>query len=611
MPEINVIPTVSEASPLDAYKRQILAAQLMQKQASDGSQPIYNAKAGWAKVLQGIAGGASEGMAERDEAGKQQITQGNIAKYVDMLSGGGATPSAPADASATGPATPAASAPPMGALPGMSAPIPPMSNRVYDQNEMNPMDAAVATPQELSVGVNAPAKYAALLGKTAIDNDIPANVLAAQTKQESGFNPNSVSSAGALGISQFMPGTAKEMGINPLDPNQAIPAQGQYLRQQLDKFGGSMPLALAAYNAGPGRVANSGGDISKLPAETQGYVKSITGAAGAPPDRASVMAQQLSPQPGTAVSDRQRALASQLIADPRTPAAVKTAIIGQMNPTYGFQTLPDGTILRTDPRHGTVTPVYQGTAKPTTDVQNFEYSQNHPDFAGYQQSLKKASANSINIDQKGEGEFSKVAGKEQATRFNDLAADGPAAKQMISDVQTLTQLGSAIGTGKGAQVRQALGPYADALGIKVDGLSDIQAFDAIVNRVAPNLRVKGSGAQSDFELRNFLKSLPSLGNTEGGNAIASQVMQGLYQNKLKASQIGADALNGKISRDDAEKQLRELPDPMEGYRSFMKELKHPAGSPGQPVQVSTPDEARKLPKGTPIILPDGSQGVVP
>jgi soluble lytic murein transglycosylase-like protein len=181
-------------------------------------------------------------------------------------------PSAPASAAPVG----NAGASPMGQLPALGS-------RVYDQGEFNPLDAAVATPKELAAGVPAPPQYAALVGKAAVDNDLPPQLLAAQLKQESGFNPNAVSPAGATGISQFMPATAREMGVtDPRDPTQAIPAGARYLRQNIDKFGGSVPLGLAAYNAGPGRVERSGGDISRLPAETQGYVKNITGASQSP-----------------------------------------------------------------------------------------------------------------------------------------------------------------------------------------------------------------------------------------------------------------------------------------------------------------------------------------
>jgi hypothetical protein len=167
-----------------------------------------------------------------------------------------------------------------------------------------------------------------------------------------------------------------------------------------------------------------------------------------------------------------------------------------------------------------------------------------------------------------ENSFAKEAGKVTANRFNDLVADGQKSKQMMSDMNTLLDLGKGIGTGKGAQLKAVLGPYANSAGINVDGLSDIQAYEAIVNRVAPSLRVAGSGAQSDYELKNFLKSIPSLGNTQEGNELATAVMTGLTQNKVQAAEISSRALAGEITRADAEKQLRDLPDPMQPYKEY-------------------------------------------
>lgn len=189
-------------------------------------------------------------------------------------------------------------------------------------------------------------------------------------------------------------------------------------------------------------------------------------------------------------------------------------------------------------------------------------------FFDYKTDLKRAGAvqNTVQIDQKGESAFKQEGSKLTAKKFADISDDAMTAKQMLSDIKTLDVLGQQIGTGKEAQVKAALGPYAEALGVKVEGLGEIQAFEAIVNRLAPNLRVKGSGAQSDFELRNFLKSLPSLGSTPRGNAIASKVMQGLYNNKLKAAEIADMVLSGEISSKDGNKMIRELPDPMEDWR---------------------------------------------
>jgi Transglycosylase SLT domain/D-alanyl-D-alanine carboxypeptidase len=120
-----------------------------------------------------------------------------------------------------------------------------------------------------------PPQYAPLLARAAQRWNVSAALLAAQLYVESNFNPFAVSGAGAEGIAQFMPGTAASLGLkNPFDAAQAIDAQAHLMRDLLRRFG-SVPLALAAYNAGPEPVAACG-CVPAFP-ETQGYVARIIG----------------------------------------------------------------------------------------------------------------------------------------------------------------------------------------------------------------------------------------------------------------------------------------------------------------------------------------------
>ena len=123
---------------------------------------------------------------------------------------------------------------------------------------------------ELPAGTPFGAEITAAAKKHGID---PA-LLAGLVKQESNFNPNAGSPAGARGLTQLMPGTAAGLGVtNVLDPAQSLDGGAKYLRQQLDAFGGDVTRALAAYNAGPGAVQRYGG----VPpyAETQNYVRVV------------------------------------------------------------------------------------------------------------------------------------------------------------------------------------------------------------------------------------------------------------------------------------------------------------------------------------------------
>jgi hypothetical protein len=123
-----------------------------------------------------------------------------------------------------------------------------------------------------------PARFAPLIIRAAQRFGVSAQLLAAQLYAESNFNPFARSPAGAEGIAQFMPGTAEAIGLlDPFDPTAAIDAQAHLMRDLLGRFG-SVPLALAAYNAGPGAVAACG-CIPPYP-ETRTYVARILGLLG-------------------------------------------------------------------------------------------------------------------------------------------------------------------------------------------------------------------------------------------------------------------------------------------------------------------------------------------
>jgi Transglycosylase SLT domain/D-alanyl-D-alanine carboxypeptidase len=120
-----------------------------------------------------------------------------------------------------------------------------------------------------------PTRFAPMISRAAQHWSVSATLLAAQLYAESNFNPFAKSGAGAQGIAQFMPGTAIALGLDdPFDAEQAINAQAHLMRDLLRRFG-SVPLALAAYNAGPNPVAGCG-CVPPFP-ETRAYVAKILG----------------------------------------------------------------------------------------------------------------------------------------------------------------------------------------------------------------------------------------------------------------------------------------------------------------------------------------------
>ena len=103
---------------------------------------------------------------------------------------------------------------------------------------------------------------------------VPEDLFLRLVQQESGWNAAAISTKGAMGLAQLMPGTARLLGVNPRDPAQNLEGGARYLKQQYNKFG-NWPHALAAYNAGPGAVEKYRG----IPpyAETRNYVRVIWG----------------------------------------------------------------------------------------------------------------------------------------------------------------------------------------------------------------------------------------------------------------------------------------------------------------------------------------------
>jgi len=153
-----------------------------------------------------------------------------------------------------------------------------IDSKAFSRAKRKPMQLTKPAAEN-SIAVQTGSNYNRMIEKSihnaAQKYNLPAALIRGVIRAESNFEVGAVSRAGAQGLMQLMPGTAKELGVdNPFDIEQNIDGGARYLRKMLDSFGGDIKVALAAYNAGPGAVAKYGGNVPPYQ-ETQQYIHRV------------------------------------------------------------------------------------------------------------------------------------------------------------------------------------------------------------------------------------------------------------------------------------------------------------------------------------------------
>lgn len=194
----------------------------------------------------------------------------------------------------------------------------------------------------------------------------------------------------------------------------------------------------------------------------------------------------------------------------------------------------------------------------------------------YRTQIGRASAPSVNIDQKQESEFGKETGKALAKRFDAMATEGDEASQNMALVTELKRLGGKIDFGAPAVAKQLLG----RVGIKTEGVSDIEAFDTLINRLTPQQRVPGSGATSDFDAKMFRNSLPQLMNTPEGNALVISTIEKLQSNKIARGDIAMRVQIGELKPSEGIAEIRKLQAEARAMSDAVKDFGKPKAAPG-------------------------------
>jgi hypothetical protein len=196
----------------------------------------------------------------------------------------------------------------------------------------------------------------------------------------------------------------------------------------------------------------------------------------------------------------------------------------------------------------------------------------------------------VNIDQTGEKEFAKQAQGGLAKRLLAISEEGDTARQDFALISKLGELGQVIQTGGPAAVQGWLANWGIKAGPNV---SQIEAYQAIVDKLVPSQRVPGSGTSSDRDMAIFKSSLPSLIRTPEGNQIVAQTYQALANDKIERARIAEAGITGELTPQEAVKQLRALPNPFDAF----KEAKDRIGAGTDRGQLKPPpanvlDEAR-------------------
>lgn len=260
---------------------------------------------------------------------------------------------------------------------------------------------------------------------------------------------------------------------------------------------------------------------------------------------------------------------------------------------------------------------------PTGDIKEYNFYRQQAlaagkqpdDFTAWVRGNKAAGASNVNVDTKQEGEYAKTVGKSLGERMDAISKEGDSARQDMAVIGQLRQLGGQIrNLGAGAALQSRLAEW----GVKVGpNVSEIEAFNALVDKLTPQQRVPGSGASSDLDVKMFKSALPNLIRTPGGNELILSTLEAVAQDKAARAVIADRALTGELKPQDAIKELRALPDPMAGLKEARKtgfktlpELQQERRPP-EPPQAATQfrdGQRARGPNGQVIIFRNGQWG---
>lgn len=242
------------------------------------------------------------------------------------------------------------------------------------------------------------------------------------------------------------------------------------------------------------------------------------------------------------------------------------------NPKYTYTTLPDGTVLRTDPRGGEPQKVYESAPKPTANMQDYEDYATEERAAGrvplgrlqYQQEIKKAGASNTTNIVGGEGDkFFENLDKKNAETFAAMSDAGMQARGRLGQIDRLESIFANVPQGAEGAFKKLAGDWGVPIG---EGTSDIQAASALLEKMVPEQRLPGSGTMSDGDIKMFRASLPRIINQPGGNQLIFQTMRGIAQYEQQMGEIADAVADRAITPAEGRQRIRQLKNPLADYK---------------------------------------------
>lgn len=297
---------------------------------------------------------------------------------------------------------------------------------------------------------------------------------------------------------------------------------------------------------------------------------------------------------------------------------------------WQFVNLPDGTLARANQQTGQVERlgnfakpnedatvvgdnlvkrstgevIYEGKPKTPQSFQEYQLAKQNGFQGSYADWEKvKVPGTSVNVNT-GEGDkFYEKLDQKNAENFSTISEQGLKARANVGQVDRLDSLMANTPQGAEGAIKQWLGD----IGVNTEGLDNIQATRALIEKMVPEQRAPGSGTMSDGDIAMFRNSLPRVINQPGGNALIIQTLRGINDYQMKQGEI-ADAVSDRtITPAEGRKRLRELPNPLSEYRDAVKGFKESPKNDSGISRPKTDAEFNALPSGALYIDPEDNK----